>query len=48
LTNSEINGVIPENMIAGEKAVLRKAYGKAYLDWEIDESARNNPTKRID
>ena len=39
LTNSKVTGVFLENLVADEKAVLTTAYGKPYLNWEIDESA---------
>jgi hypothetical protein len=39
LTHSKLTGVFLENLVADEKAVLKKAYGSPYVDWEIDESS---------
>ena len=39
LTNSKITGIFLENLVADEKPVLKKAYGKRYLEWDIDESS---------
>lgn len=38
LTHSKVTGVFLENLAAGEKPVLKKAYGKIYPDWETDET----------
>lgn len=37
LTGSKLTGVFLENQAAEEKAVMKRAYGMSYVDWEVDE-----------
>ncbi len=39
LTRSKLTGVFLENIVAEEKPVLRKVYGSASLEWEVDEKS---------
>lgn len=39
LTKSKVTGVFLENLVADEKPVLKQAFGRAYLNWEVDENS---------
>lgn len=45
LTRSKVTGVFLENLVADEKPVLKKAYGRAYVNWEINEASQEYQTK---
>lgn len=39
LTNSRLTGIFLENLVAGEKLMVKRMHGVTYLDWDIDESS---------
>jgi hypothetical protein len=45
LTKSKVTGVFLENLVADEKPVLKKAYGRAYVNWEINEASQEYQNK---
>jgi hypothetical protein len=45
LTKSKVTGVFLENLVADEKPVLKKAYGRAYVNWEINEASQEYQDK---
>ena len=46
LTNAKITGAFLENLIADRKPLLKNIQGKAYVEWDIDESSPKMIEKR--